>query len=237
MARFSPARAHQQAKLAAIAQGSAQPGGQVTGTEYQLMLRQLAEHKRSLKSIQSIERKIDAKRLMLPLYDTWVDAALAHGNGAQDLVLTTVLVWHIDAGNFDRALEISAYAIQHDLPLPDQYDRSLGTMLMDEFSGAALTGKISKTESVGLLTRVMNLTQDLDAHDQARAKLFKALAYALIGKVGSTDTDLTKIPLAEAEAAMPMLERALALFEGVGVKKDIERLARHLKKAGEAQTP
>lgn len=237
MARFSPARQHRQAKLAAKAHAEAAPGGEITGSQYQLMLAQLAEHRRALKHIQSVERKIEAKRSFLPVYDTWVKGALENGTGAQDLVLTTLLIWHIDVGNFDIALDIAAYAVQHALELPDQYERTMGTALIDEFGDAALRGKMSKTEAVGLLTRVMRLTNDLDAPDQARAKLYKAMGYALIGKVGSTDTDLSKVPPTDAKDALQLLQRALDLHDQVGVKKDIERLDRHLKKLGESEAP
>ena len=48
------------------------------------------------------------------------------------------MVWHIDAGNYAQALDIAAYAIKHKLPLPDQYDRNLGTVLIDEIGAGHL---------------------------------------------------------------------------------------------------
>ncbi len=230
MSRLTPAQRHLQAKLAAIASATAPSGGELQGTAYELTMAQLAEHRRSLKDIQSIERKIDAKRSFLPAYDTWVDAALENGNGANDIVLTTVLVWNIDVGNFARALQIATYAVLYDLPMPDQYDRNLGTVLIDEFSTAALAGKMPHEDAKFLLPQVLVLTQDLDAPDQARAKLHKAVGYALIGKTGSTDCDLTKVDVERCKSAATHLQRALDLFDQVGVKKDIERLDRHIKK-------
>jgi hypothetical protein len=230
MSRLSPAQRHLHAKLAAIASATAPAGGELQGTAYELAMAQLAEHRRSLKDIQSIERKIDAKRTFLPDYDTWVDAALEHGNGANDIVLTTVLVWNIDVGNFARALQIARYTVQHGLPMPDQYERSLGVVLIDEFSTAALAGKIPHDDALVLLPEVLQLTAELDAPDQARAKLHKAIGYALICKTGSADCDLTKVDLERCKAAATHLQRALDLFDQVGVKKDIERLDRHIKK-------
>jgi hypothetical protein len=230
MSRSTPAQRHLQAKLAAMAAASAPAGGQLQGTEYELMLAQLAEHRRSLKDIQSIERKIEAKRAFLPVYDVWVDATLANGNGAQDTVLTTVLVWSIDVGLYTRALQIAMYAVQHGLSMPDQYERNLGTALIDEFSTAALSLKMSREDAMAVLPTVLSLTQDIDAPDQARAKLHKAIGYALINKAGSKDVDLAEIDQNSCRVAMDHLQRALELFEQVGVKKDIERLDRHLKK-------
>ena len=89
---MSPARAHRARMLAAQSAAASPAGGEVLGGEYELMLAQLVEHRRQLKDIQSIERKIEAKRVFLPIYKAWVESAVEHGNGAQDQVLMTVLV-------------------------------------------------------------------------------------------------------------------------------------------------
>lgn len=61
----SPALHNKQRKLAAQ-QGAANPEqDRAAANQYELQLMQLAEHRRTLKGIQSIERKIDAKRNML----------------------------------------------------------------------------------------------------------------------------------------------------------------------------
>jgi len=228
--RQTPAQRSLQRKLATLASASAPLGGELQGSAYELVLIQLAEHRRSLKAIQSIERKIEAKRQFLPDYDAWIDGALAGGRGAQDQVLTTVLIWHIDAGNYGRALQIAQYAVRHGLSPPDQYDRSLGTILIDEFAAAALNGQMRNADARDLLPQVMLITQDLDAPDQARAKLHKAMGYALIGKTGPADVDFDAVPVKDARPALDHLQRALALFDQVGVKKDIERLERRLRK-------
>ncbi|SEA50828.1 phage terminase small subunit [Variovorax sp. YR216] len=228
--RQTPTQRHLQRKLAVLAVAAVPSGGELQGSAYELMLVQLAEHRRRLKDIQSVERKIEAKRQFLPDYDAWVDGALSAGQGAQDLILTTVLVWHIDAGNYRRALQIAPYAVRHDLPLPDQYERNLATVLIDEFGAAALGGKMTIAEAREHLPQVIALTEELDAPDQARAKLHKAMGFALIGKTGPADVDFDAVSTPDARAALEHLQRALALFDQVGVKKDIERLERRLKK-------
>jgi hypothetical protein len=229
--RQTPAQRHLERKLAVIAVAAAPVGGEPQGTAYELGLVQLAEHRRRLKDIQSIERKIDAKRQFLPEYDAWIDSTLQAGTGGQDVIFTTVLVWHIDAGNYARALQMAPYAIEHRLQMPDQYDRSLGTVLIDEFGGAALGGKMTVEEAREMLPEVMACTEALDAPDQARAKLHKAFGYALIGKKGPADVDYDTVPLPAVAAGLNNLQRALDLYDQVGVKKDIERLERRLRNA------
>ncbi|CAN7261492.1 phage terminase small subunit [Variovorax sp. LjRoot84] len=235
--RQTPAQRSLQRKLAIVASAAAPAGGELQGSAYELMLAQLAEHRRSLKDIQSVERKIEAKRAFLPDYDAWVDGALTGGNGAQDQVLTTVLVWHIDAGNYRRAIQIAQYAVAHQLAPPDQYDRNLGTILIDEFAAAALSGKMENTDARELLPQVLFGTERLDAPDQARAKLHKAFGYALLGKTSPADVEYDKVTTPDARAALEQLQRALVLFDQVGVKKDIERLERRLRSELPAEPP
>lgn len=230
---LSPAQQVRQRKLAAQAAEQA-PAGETTGSAYELMQAQLYEHRKTLKAIQSIERKIEAKRGFLPLYWPWVDGVLSAGTGAQDLVLTTVFVWAIDCGEYRRALDIAAYVLDYGLSLPDQYARDPATTLIDEVSEAALKGRIpEQAEAIGVLNRVQAMTDDRDVPDQARAKLHKAIGYALVGRTAASEVDYKAVPLYAAQAALPHLHRALELFDGVGVKKDIERLERRVKDAVE----
>ncbi|MCW8207623.1 terminase [Verminephrobacter aporrectodeae subsp. tuberculatae] len=224
----TPARRHQMRVHAAQAVPA---GGELEGSVYELMQAQLYEHRRTLKNIQSIERKIEAKRVFLPVYDDWVNGALAGDTGAQDIVLVSVMVWHLDVGSWARGLQIAAYALRHKMALPDQYQRDIATLLIDESSTAALVGKLNGDEAVQTLGEVEKLTRDLDTPDQARAKLHKAIAYALIGKTPSVDPDFSTLAPEQAIQAMDQLQRAQQLFDKVGVKKDMERLERRLKAA------
>jgi hypothetical protein len=70
-----------------------------------------------------------------------------------------------------------------------------------------------------------------DAPDQARAKLYKAIGYALIGKTPTNEPDFTTLDETKARLAMEKLQRAHELFSQVGVKKDMERLERRIKAA------
>lgn len=233
----SPAQLAKARAAARQAAAAAPHGTPVVGSAHTMVLAQLVEHRRRLKDIQSVERKIEAKRVFLPDYDAWVDGTLQHGQGGQDPVITTVLIWHIDAGNYVRALQIAAYALQYGLDLPDQYERSLAVAIIDEFGAAYLGGKMTAEQANSVLPAVLQLTQGHDAPDQARAKLHKACGYALIGKGGSGDVDLADVPLDRCAEALAHCKRALELFDMVGTKKDIERLERRLRNAAPPAPP
>jgi hypothetical protein len=50
--------------------------------------------------------------------------------------------WHIDVGDYERALQLAGYALEHQFTLPDRYNRTLPTLLQDDFAGASLGGRL-----------------------------------------------------------------------------------------------
>ena len=224
---LSPARAHLQRIAASQAAAPAQASA--AGSEHELLMAQLYEHTRQLKAIKSVEKKIEAKREFVAAYDTYLGGVIESDQGGADPIVTTLLVWNIDAGRYDSALAIAAYVLQHNLQLPDQYQRDVPTLLADEFSTAALTGAMPADQQQALLASVGQITDARDMPDQARAKLHKAMGYALIGKHGSAEPDLDQVSDDHARTAEFHLSRALTLNPQAGVKKDLERLARRLK--------
>ncbi|SDE41412.1 phage terminase small subunit [Paraburkholderia lycopersici] len=218
----SPAQRHYHRVMAEKAAASAAPGESLAGASaYELMLAKLAIDKKRLKSIASIQKKIDVKRAeLLPEYVDYVAGALAGGRGAQDDVLTTILVWRIDAGDYAGALDIARYALKHRMTMPDQYDRPLATAIAEEFAEAAIAAfKRRETFDRAQLEEVAQLTASADMHDQVRAKLHKAAGYA--AEIAGDNT-----------AAFEHLCRALALDSRAGVKQDIARLEKARDAAG-----
>lgn len=224
MSNLSPARAHVQAHVAA-ARAAADAGERIDislANGYELMLAQLAEHRRQLKQIQSVERKIEHKRKLIPEYTPYIGGALEANRGGQDDVLVTLLVWHIDCGQLAAAVPLAAYCLEHGLVMPDHYERSLACIVAEEAAELALRQLAAgEAADVAALEAIQAMTASSDMPDEVRAKLCKALGYALRDESPS--------------AALQHLQRALTLNGKAGVKKDIERLEREIKK-GAAET-
>lgn len=217
----SPAQRHRERMLAQQTAEAAGDNGtaQATGSAYDLMRAKLAEDKRSLKALQSIEAKIALKRKLLPDYTAWVDGVVAADQPVQDDVVATVMVWAIDAGYIDPALDVADYMLRHGLKLPEHYQRDLPTLLAEEVADQA--GRVDSTVTAEQLLRVGALTADHDMPDEVRSKLHKATGLAL------RDT-------APAQA-LEHLQRALQLNARAGVKADIGKLEKQL--AASAKTP
>lgn len=213
----SPAQRRYNQVVASQAAAAAEPGETLAGsTAYELMLAKLYDDKRRLKEIQSIERKIEVKREILPEYDSWVTGALEGGRGGQDEVLVTVMVWRLDTGDYDEAVRIAHYVIQHDLVMPDQYERTVPTVIVDEIADAALrVQKDDQRFSLQILEEVQALTGELDMPDPARSKLHKALGHEY-----QLDNDLTQ--------ALEHYEAALRLNDRIGVKRLIDDIKKEI---------
>lgn len=222
---MTPARRHFLRVSAATAAAAAEPGTPVNATAYELMLAKLAEDRRRLKQVQSIERKVEVKRTLLPEYAPWVEGVLKTGRGAQDAVLMTVMVWRLDVGEFAGALEIAEYALKHDLAMPDQYKRDLPTVITEEVAEKALAAQAAgEPFPADTLAHVQAMTAERDMPDEVRAKLHKAAGLLAAGAAEQAgDAEM-------AATALEHLRRALQLHERVGVKKEIERLERFIKK-------
>ncbi|WP_445157077.1 phage terminase small subunit [Halomonas sp. E14] len=216
----SPARRHFQRVTAALAAADAgeQP---MQGDAFELMQAALFEDYRRLKATQSMERKAEIKREILPQYADYVAGVLERGQGAQDDVLMRVMLWRIDAGDLAGAVEIARYALAHGLNPPDQFERGTAAVIAEEVADQALkqleSGSSDAAALLDLLSEVETLSAGADMHDQIRAKLHKSLGYAA--------RDAGQLELAQQH-----LTRAIELNERVGVKRDLEQIAREIKK-------
>ncbi|MBS7660570.1 terminase [Pseudomonas lalucatii] len=227
----NPCRRHFQRVTAAIAAAAvAGPAQTMEGANaYELQMAQLLQDRLRLKQVQSNQGKAELKAQLLPAYAPYVEGVLQAGNGAQDEVLTTVMVWRIDAGDYPGALAIAAYVLQHGLVMPDRFERTTGTLIAEEIAEAALKAqKAGEAFPLSVLENAEQITAAQDMPDQARAKLHLAIGKALAALFADdapagTDT-------APLEQAKQHLARAIDLHSNCGGKKDMERVDRLLKK-------
>lgn len=216
---------HFQAKTAELAAKAAGSDSDMfkNASAYELQLAQLYEDKRRLKGIQSFEARADIKRQLLPKYEPYIDGVLKGGKGAQDDVLMTIMLWRLDAHDFDGALVIARYAIQYKLAMPDAFQRTTATLIAEEIALNALSmlgnPETDKAALLENLIEVEQLTRDQDMPDEVRARLHKALGYCMM-----------EIDPAQA---LVELKRAYELHDKSGVKTDIGRLEKQLKKLTE----
>lgn len=220
--RPSPARKHFD-RARAKAEASQATPARPQGDAYELHKAAIIEDVRRLSDIQSIERKIEAKRELLPNYESYVQGVLDGGKGQQDDVLMTLMVWYLDVGELETAMDIAEYAANHGLETPDRYQRTTATLVAEEVADFALKMDKEAENQEAVLAQVQRcraLFENADMHDQVKAKLFKAEG-SILDNIGGPS------------GALACYERALKLNDKIGVKKDIERLKKELKNSGQ----
>lgn len=207
---MTPARRH---FLRESAGGLTDIGGETRLSEgmRQLMLRKLDEDKRSLLRLQSSMRRNDFKRKVLVDYLPWIEGVMRTGKSTQDDVLVTAIVWLTDIGEPARALPLASFALAQGMTLPG-FTRTLPTIIAEEIADAAQRRyDLSEPLDLPVLQQTMEITGPHDMPDEARAKLYKVLGYAL-EQEGDT------------QRARMAFEQALRLHSRAGVKKDLSRL-------------
>lgn len=191
------------------------------------MVAMLSAHQANLKAIKSRKAKIEAKRGFLPDYTAYIEGVLAADAGGDDLVLVTIMVWHIDVGDYPAALAIADYAIRHRLELPAIFRRDLQTTLVEEIADAALlilaAAEPLPDGTADALERALDLTEGADMPDEVRAKAYKAL--------GLTRRD------SDPADALKSLRLALSFDPACGVKTEIGKLERQLAGASTDPAP
>jgi hypothetical protein len=145
-----------------------------------------------------------------------------------DEVMTTVMVWRIDAGDYSGALDLAAYVLKHKLVMPDRFERTTGCLVAEEIASAALKAQKAGDDSFDrdVLHRTLEMTEDQDMPDQARAKLYLASGRATLVGIDAE----SRGQAGQLEAGIDLLKRAIELHDGCGGKKDLEGAERLLKK-------
>lgn len=197
-------------------------------TTYELMLAKLQQDQLRLKQVQSNQNKALLKAELLPEYADYVAGVLAGGKGAQDDVFVTVMLWRFDAGDFAGGLQAAAYVLQHELKMPERFNRTTGCVVAEEIAEAALRAlKAGTAFDLEVTLQANELTARHDMPDAARAKLMLAIGrlYALKVKDDASGEDLGNLVNAKE-----YLTKAISLYSACGAKKDLERVDRLLKK-------
>ncbi len=213
---------------------AARPEDGPDASDYQLLLAALGADISRLRDIQSIEQRIALKRDLVGAYDDHVraalDAARAEGKALEDEIVSTMLIWHLDIGDYAYALVLAEHVLRFGLALPAYVRRAAPTLIAEEVATAALKALgTGGTFDLGTIDAVISLTDGEDMPDIVRAKLFKARAKILMAMAAALTADPAVSAPAGAvhgalAAALAACQRAMQLDGAAGLKKDIERL-------------
>lgn len=168
-----------------------------------------------LKKIASMQRKAEVKAELLPEYLPYLEGVMAGGGG--DEILTQVMIWAFDAQQFECFAKLARYALDNGVAMPTEFARPLGSWLAESTAKAVLKwfdGQTHQTavDNIQVLLELAQWlaieTQQMDMHDEIRAKLQRAC-----GEIVN-----------DAPTALEHFETALRLDPHIRVKKRIAAL-------------
>lgn len=223
------ARKHfQQHQAKSAAETAAEFGTMLNTNAYEQQLLQLNSDKNRLKNIQSKQNKIELKRQLLPNYKPYVEGILEVKPGVQDAVITEILVWAIDIGEYEFALNIAEYVLEHGLKLPDRFERSEACFITEDIADEFLkTLKTDVAVDITVLERLEQLITDeslvqskRDMPDEVKAKLYLALGKTEMRFV--TGEEL--VDLVHATRARDFLDQACKLDDKCGGRTDLNKM-------------
>lgn len=229
------ARKHYQQHQAKSAAESAAEFGTMQNTNaYEQQLMQLNSDKNRLKNIQSKQNKVELKRQLLPNYKPYILGILEVKPGVQDAVVTEILVWAIDIGEYDFALDLAEYVLEHGLKLPDRFERSEACFITEDIADEFL--KVLKTDvqvDITVLERLESLITDesldkskRDMPDEVKAKLYLALGKAEMRLI----TGEQLVDLVHATRARDFLDHACKLDDKCGGRTDLNKMTKFVTK-------
>ena len=183
----------------------------------------LFNHMNQLKETKSTQEKIAKKKEWLPEYLGYIDGCLAVSPSAQNTTLVTLMIWAVDAGEYELAVRIAEYAILNDMVMPEGHARGIAEFVTEQCAIDFCDDTDLAIAHAELIKKIIELGVGEQMVDQARAKIFRALGDAL--------KDAQPI---EAQNAY---KNALRLDSKVGCKKDLTALEKLLTKQTTESSP
>lgn len=216
----------------------------------------MAQAKKRLKALQSIELRAHLKRELLPQFEAWVAGVVDAAQEAkaadpafrapQDDVVMSVLIWRLDVGDIDHAVHLYAFARDHGWALPANFKRNLATFVVEEACDYA-NGELDagRPAPLAALCVLEQLVEKDDMPDEVRARLHKALGREFHRRADRPADEGAPVMggqrRARLEKALAQLQRAFELDKQSGVKGDIGRVQKAIGKeeppAGAEQAP
>ena len=183
----------------------------------------LFNHLNELKETKSIQEKIAKKKAWLPEYMGYIEGSLAVSPSNQNNTLITLMIWAIDAGEYEIGTRIAEYAILNDMVMPDGYSRGIAEFVTEQSATDFIDDTDLAVANASIIQRIIDLGVGEQMVDEVRAKIFRAL--------GNTLKD------AQPVEALNAYKNALRLNSKVGCKKELTALEKLLNKQTTESSP
>lgn len=201
------------------AMAAAQDMDLTTLTPYQHLLKKLHADKATLKNILSHHDKQQAKADLLPQYAEWLQGVLSSGTIAEnDQITPMLLIWQLDCGLLNETMPLAQIAITSAAESPDQFQRSLPEIIVEQYAEQISAGAEITLENVNILIDWATSKAENGQHihnlpDQIRAKALKAAGEYF-----------EEVEPPNKELVLSLYSQAVEYNDRIGLKKKIALL-------------
>ncbi|WP_445115029.1 phage terminase small subunit [Acinetobacter sp. WZC-1] len=180
-------------------------------------------HLNQLKDTRSIQEKIAKKKEWLPEYRGYIEGCLAVSPAEQNNTLVYLMIWAVDAGEYELAVRIAEYAILNEMTMPDGYTRGIAEFVTEQSATDFIDDQELAVANADLIQRIVELGVGEQMVDEVRAKIFRALGDALFE--------------AQPAEALTAYKNALRLNVKAGCKKQVTQLEKLLNRQANESSP
>ena len=161
-----------------IAEAGSQNEKEATESSLSLVFR---DDIKTLKSIEGTPKKVQFKKDRIDHYLPFVNGVIDSDDGRDSVIVSYMLVWAMDVGNYAEVEKIASYMLKHGLGFPDSLMRaSVSTFIARELVAHAPTGSISDDEILSLFGLLVYEPNDIsslrDMADAVRKELLVLIA-------------------------------------------------------------
>lgn len=225
MREFQAKMRLQQELAQAQAQNTVAQVAETKGDQYDALEIALRNDIGIIRAIPTLEQRQEHKRNhFLPKWLPFVDAYLAKGKVYQNAYFIYCIIYLLDIGDFDKALNLADKAIAQNQPMPEGFKSNLPTFIANQmFSWADKTN--AKGESVEPYFSMLfeKVASQWQLHELLTANWYKFTAKLLLqGKDGETNAANIDDPERIIQA-ITLATKAWQLNPKAGVKSLIER--------------
>ena len=193
---------------------------------------ELIEDVEKLRRLPNIAERIDMKRdQLLPRWLPTVEAYLAGDKRYENAALVYCVIWLLDTGEIERALNWADIAISESQPMPENFKTTLPAFIADTVLAWATDQAAAGHSIEPYFSRTFtNIRDKWRLHEEINAKWFKFAGLLLLrddkGEPRATAVDDVETLL----VADALLADAEKFHRDIGVKTHRQRIAARIKK-------
>lgn len=183
----------------------------------QKLLTKMKHYQMQLKVVSSISDKVKFKANWLPEFQPWLDGVMQSATpDTADPIFSTMVLWKIDTGQLNDAVEMTLFAIAKQFETIAGFDRSLPNLLVEEIHDQLKKGQtldLAKADTLAQLVEAKKADgfHRVDLLDEIRAKYLRQVGELHEGA-------------GNKERAIELYQKALEYNPKVGAKQLLDKL-------------